>query len=237
MVGHPTAVRVPSEIWPTWRRHAGGAAHIGRRSTNPTQVGGRHVAPVRFTQSRATRSPAKAADDSPVHLAPELDALQNALPLVDVPPPEVDPQAPPLKPTLFLGLGGCGGKVLHKLRRRLDDRLPAELRMLAPMLLFDTDSHELAAAAYGDDHGRLRPEETLAMPLRRSQDYREDSRKILEWLSRRWLYNIPRSQMTEGLRPLGRLALADHSQAATSRLKARWRAYQRATQLQLYPRW
>ena len=48
------------------------------------------------------------------------------------------------------------------------------------------------------------------MPLRRSQDYREDSRKILEWLSRRWLFNIPRSLQTEGLRPLGRLALVDH---------------------------
>src|SRR5262245_42795915 len=75
------------------------------------------------------------------------------------------------------------------------------------------------------------------MPLRRSQDYREDSRKILEWLSRRWLYNIPRSLQTEGLRPLGRLAFVDHAQAATGRLKqALTQLHQQATALQLYPR-
>jgi hypothetical protein len=41
----------------------------------------------------------------------------------------------------------------------------------------------------------------------------------LHWLSRRWLYNIPRSLRTEGLRPLGRLALADHARPAGQRLR------------------
>ena len=31
-------------------------------------------------------------------------------------------------------------------------------------------------------------------------------------MSRRWLYNIPRSLETRGYRPLGRVALVDHSQ-------------------------
>jgi len=235
--GSPTATRLPSEMMANLDAATRAVQQLTSAGgvINPTQGG--MSRPVRFTQSRATRSPGKLADDSPAHSAPELDALQNAPPLVDVPPPEIETQSPPLRPTLFLGLGGCGGKVLRRLRRRLDDRLPAELRMLAPMLLFDTDSRELAIAAHSDEQGRLKPEETLAMPLRRSQDYREDSRKILEWLSRRWLYNIPRSQMTEGLRPLGRLALADHSQAATSRLKqALETLHQQSTQLQLYPR-
>ena len=48
------------------------------------------------------------------------------------------------------------------------------------------------------------------MPLRKPEEYRADSGKLLQWLSRRWLYNIPRSLETEGLRPLGRLALVDH---------------------------
>ncbi len=78
------------------------------------------------------------------------------------------------------------------------------------MLLLDTDNRELSSAAHGEDMGQLRPDETLSLPLRKSQDYREDSRRILEWLSRRWLFNIPRSLQTEGLRPLGRLALVDH---------------------------
>src|SRR5947208_5135112 len=75
------------------------------------------------------------------------------------------------------------------------------------------------------------------MPLRRSQDYKEDSRKHLEWLSRRWLFNIPRSLQTEGLRPLGRLALVDHAQQANERIeRALEQLHQQAIALQLFPR-
>jgi hypothetical protein len=201
----------------------------------PTQTASGIVRPVRMTQTRVTSAPISA--DEAANAAPELAALEACPPVVDVPPPDVDSQAPPLKPTLFIGLGGCGGKVLRRLRRRLDDRLPGELRMLAPMLLFDTDARELICSAQGDDPGHLKPEEMLAMPLRRSQDYRDDSRKLLEWLSRRWLYNIPRSLHTEGLRPLGRLALVDHAEAATARLKQAIESlHEHATKLQLFPR-
>ena len=41
----------------------------------------------------------------------------------------------------------------------------------------------------------------------------------MRWLSRRWLYNIPRSLRTEGMRPLGRLALADHARQAVQRIR------------------
>jgi hypothetical protein len=47
----------------------------------------------------------------------------------------------------------------------------------------------------------------LLLPLHRPEYYRPQSKKILRWLDRRWLYGIPRSQLTEGMRPLGRLAL------------------------------
>jgi hypothetical protein len=39
----------------------------------------------------------------------------------------------------------------------------------------------------------------------------DNSREILGWVSRRWLYNIPRSLETRGYRPLGRVALVDHA--------------------------
>src|SRR6185369_7468893 len=110
-------------------------------------------------------------------------------------------------------------------------------KSLAPMLLLDSDTREIASATFADEQGHLRPEETVAMPLRRSQDYKEDSRKILEWLSRRWLFNIPRSLQTEGLRPLGRLAFVDHADEVTGRLKqAIKKLHQEATNLQLLPR-
>src|SRR5262249_58023824 len=89
----------------------------------------------------------------------------------------------------------------------------------------------------GEEVGKMWTDETLSIPLLRSQDYRDDSRKILEWLSRRWLFNIPRSLQTEGLRPLGRLAFVDHSHAVNARIKpAIERLYQNATQAQLFPR-
>ena len=50
--------------------------------------------------------------------------------------------------------------------------------------------------------------------LRLPQEYRDRSQLNLEWLSHRWLYNIPRSLETRGYRPLGRLALIDHLEEA-----------------------
>jgi hypothetical protein len=228
----PTATRLPAEMLTNLEAATRAVQQLGGSLALPTQTSARVSRPVRHT--RAVTEGEAAPPASP---APELAVLETAPPLVDVPPPEIDPQAAPLHPTLFIGVGGCGSRVLRRLRRRLDDRLPVELRMLAPMLLMDTDQRALAGASHGDDLGHLRPEETLAMPLRRSQDYRDDSRTILTWLSRRWLYNIPRSLQTEGLRPLGRLALVDHAQEATNRLRqAIQQLHQQATQLQLFPR-
>jgi serine/threonine protein kinase len=197
----------------------------------------------RVTQTRSPRmslTPEEAAAlvrAPAVEGAPGLGDLQDAPPLVDLPPLAVDMQAPALRPTLLIGLGGCGGRILRRLRRRLDDRLSPDHRGVVAMLLFDSDARELALASHGDELGQLRPEETVAMPLRRSQDYRNDSRRILEWLSRRWLYNIPRSQQTEGLRPLGRLALADHAETALPKLKAAVTAVQqRSAGLGVAPR-
>lgn len=231
-----TATRLPADMLANLDAATRAVQQLTSASGIATSTSAGFSRPVRMTHSRSTRS-GGLAEAAPPERAPELDALQNAPPLLDAPPPDVDPQTPPLRPTLFIGLGGCGSQILRRLRRRLADRLPSELQMLAPMLLLDTDAREVSAAAHGDDLGHLRPEETLAMPLRRSQDYREDSRKILEWLSRRWLFNIPRSQQTEGLRPLGRLALVDHSSEAKTRLKnAIEKLHRDATQVQLFPR-
>lgn len=57
------------------------------------------------------------------------------------------------------------------------------------------------------------------MPLREAAEYRKRSKLLLEWLNRRWLYNIPRSRRTEGIRPLGRLALVDHFDEVADRLR------------------
>ncbi|ADB15174.1 serine/threonine protein kinase [Pirellula staleyi DSM 6068] len=144
-----------------------------------------------------------------------LEGLEASLPAIDLPPLKVEPQqvAPP---TIVIGIGGTAGRVLSALRKRQAD-LPAEQQ--AAMILLDTDSRDLSRAVTQTGSAALDPEDTVHLPLRKTQDYRTDSRKILEWLSRRWLYNIPRSLQTEGLRPLGRLAMVDSSDLIWAKLR------------------
>lgn len=137
----------------------------------------------------------------------------------DLGPIDVEQGPVSVQPTLFLGAGGSAGRVMWRLRKRLADRFQTlEAVPSLRMLLIDTDvkgSMQLLHRQAG-----FGPDEVLTVPLRRPQEYRAVSRQLLEWISRRWLYNIPRSLRTEGLRPLGRLALIDHAEAVVDRVKA-----------------
>ena len=124
------------------------------------------------------------------------------------------------RPTLFLSIGGAAVETLRLLRRRLHDRLGDLDDVPAiQMLAIDSDRSSLAQACSETDAAALKTRETLALPLRRTQDYRADSDKFLSWMSRRWIYNIPRSQQTEGLRPLGRLVMVDHAEQLMERIR------------------
>lgn len=123
------------------------------------------------------------------------------------------------RPTLFLGVGGAAAEVLRGLRQRLTRRFGSRDNLPAlRFLMFDTDPTTLRAAEQGGE-AALMGEETLYLPLRKPADYRNASDKLLSWLSRRWLYNIPRSLRTDGLRPLGRLAYVDHATKIERRLR------------------
>jgi hypothetical protein len=140
--------------------------------------------------------------------------------LTTLPPIELDSETVTPRPTLYLGMGRTAGRVLMQFRRRLADRYGALERIPAfQVLLADTNLKDLMELSVGNDRGALTPQETIGLPLRRPQDYRNDSRRLLEWLSRRWLYNIPRSLQTEGLRPLGRLAFVDHAPELLERIR------------------
>jgi serine/threonine protein kinase len=136
---------------------------------------------------------------------------------VDAPEPATD-QA--LRPTLIIGIGNVAGMVMQRMKQRLVDRLGKAAACPAVQFLFlDADSQGVQRAARGDDGAPLDPQEVMLLGLRKSQDYRSEGPSLLQWLSRRWLYNIPRSQTPEGLRPLGRLALADHARTVRERLR------------------
>lgn len=148
-----------------------------------------------------------------------LPELPPVLPVVNLPPVSVPQVEFALRPTLYLGIGGTGARTLRHLQRRLADRLGNELIPVLEMLLLDTDTKGAYQATQGDPGMALADHQVLPLPLRNAQEYTSSSRNILQWLSRRWLYNIPRSLQTEGRRPLGRLALMDHAPQVLSHIR------------------
>lgn len=110
---------------------------------------------------------------------------------------------------LVVAIGGTGAKCLRLIRQRVveaGDDCPIELQGL----LIDTDVdtvHSMQVADLPDESSRCN---YLHTPLRTPQQYRETGTGRLASISRRWIYNVPRSGATEGMRPLGRLALVDH---------------------------
>jgi hypothetical protein len=125
-----------------------------------------------------------------------------------------------LRPTLFLGLGGLACATLRQLRRRLHRHFGSLAKVpLFRLLLVDTDREALRVARQGEADEALENGETLLAPLHLPDYYRAESKKLLRWLDRRWLYGIPRSLLTEGFRPLGRLALVDNADSVLSQLR------------------
>ena len=139
----------------------------------------------------------------------QLDASEAVL----EPQPAValDKLEPVCRPTLVIGVGGVAQRVLRAFRRRQNAN-PDETSHIAPveLLYLDTDEREVSQALHGHDSDALKYSEVLAIPLRAPASYRSKFKTLGEWMPRRWLFNIPRSGLTEGIRPLGRLAFVDH---------------------------
>lgn len=115
------------------------------------------------------------------------------------------------RPTLFIGVGGMGTRVLCRLKHRLREKFGnIEDAPALQFLAIETDPQSLAEMTSQGQEGGLRFHESLLLALRDPQDYRANASSLLEWMNRRWLYNIPRSRKTEGIRALGRLAFVDH---------------------------
>ncbi len=140
-------------------------------------------------------------------------------PIITLPPVELGETKDALRPTVVLAVGGLAGSTLRRLRARLEQRVGSVNAMPAVQLLaIDTSCDSLNQLLGGDKRSALDTRETLATTLRSPAEYRSESRDLLRWLSRRWLYNIPRSLQTEGLRPLGRLAMVDHAETIKKRI-------------------
>jgi hypothetical protein len=104
------------------------------------------------------------------------------------------------------------------LRQRLTDHYDQPLPAFA-MLSIDSDSQASRSIGNSECGVGLTASETLSIPLRDPNHYRSDSNDVLDWLSRRWLFNIPRSRQVEGMRSLGRLVFVDHQEQIRERLQ------------------
>jgi serine/threonine protein kinase len=128
--------------------------------------------------------------------------------MVDVEAPKIDPALRREQPTLYIAIGGIGIQILGRIRAL--NSTPPDADEAIESIAFDTDRNELREACSKRWKRPLDSDDTLHIPLRLPMSY-DNSREILGWVSRRWLYNIPRSLETRGYRPLGRVALVDHA--------------------------
>ena len=142
------------------------------------------------------------------------------LKIVDV-PPQTNSQAR-FAPLLLIGVGQLGAQVLSSFKIRVTQQfgdcneLPA-----VDVLALDSDRPALVDISQPGQAGSLENSQTIHLPLRRPEAYRDSNQEFSKWLNRRWIYNVPKSLQTEGLRPLGRLALIDNFDSLWEELKHR----------------
>ncbi|MEO2030581.1 MAG: tubulin-like doman-containing protein [Planctomycetaceae bacterium] len=135
----------------------------------------------------------------------------------------VDEPAHRLRPTLIISVGGIGGRVLRHVKNSWANSSELDIPSWK-VLAIDTDSNSLCSVDGLWSTGQLTDIEALPIKLRSSKDYRRAQNLDMSWLSRRWLFNIPRSVQVEGMRPLARLAVQDHCEAIRIRIRDRIKA-------------
>ena len=137
-------------------------------------------------------------------------------------PPEIKGTGA-LFPAVVIGLGQMGMTVMQRLREHLHTQVAplASLQHLR-FLLIDTDPEVMRTATRGHANAALTASEVILAPLNRPSYYLKprDGRPTLDsWLNPRIVYRIPRSQVTTGVRALGRLAFTDSYRSILRRLQ------------------
>jgi hypothetical protein len=131
------------------------------------------------------------------------------------------PQTGALRPTLIIGIGGCGKRAIMELRGRLLDRFGDLDRLpLLRFLYLDADIDAVKASVRGAPELALKTTEVHHLPLQAVGHYRRRQLDQLnDWLPREKLYCMPRSLKPQGSRALARLAFSDNYLRVLSRIK------------------
>jgi len=126
-----------------------------------------------------------------------------------------------LMPSLIIGIGQTGLRVIRRLRKLVRDRFGnSDLMPTLRFLYIDTDADEVSAVTNGDDP--LTPNEVILAKLNRPAHYlqREGPQPVDQWLPPGMLYQLPKNPgPAAGIRAFGRLALTDNYRAIAPRLR------------------
>ncbi len=131
------------------------------------------------------------------------------------------PQTGALRPTVIIGVGGCGKRALLELRGRLLDRFgDLDKLPLIRFLYIDTDGDAVKGSVRGAPELALKTTEVQHLPLQSVNHYRRRQLDQLnDWLPREKLFGMPRSLKPQGSRALARLAFADNYLRVVARVK------------------
>lgn len=140
-------------------------------------------------------------------------------PAIPLRPPDTKGLNWQVRPTLFVAIGGSGTLVLAQLRERITSRFPNAAIPALGFVCIDADVESLQAIERRSATSSPTSLKCIGVPLKTSHEYRKKPGEHLNWLSRRWLFNIPRSGKVEGMRPLGRLAFVDHQDKIRTQLQ------------------
>ncbi len=120
---------------------------------------------------------------------------------------------------MFVGLGGIGCQALLQLRHiassDCDNRLDWDDHAWAAI---DTDPKSLDAVTAEELDCHVASKDAFELRIFTPSAYRDAAPELFVPLSRRWLYNIPRSLRTEGVRPLAILSFLHHYEGLRARI-------------------
>lgn len=133
--------------------------------------------------------------------------------------PEIAESSSDLIPSLIIGVGRLGTEVCRRVKRRMKNSLSHPDVPAIQILCLDSERRTLDQPLGQDSINCLEHSDILQLPLRKPEEYRSRARVHCEWLNRRWIYSVPKSLQTEGIRPLGRLALIDNFDSFWKRLE------------------
>ncbi len=180
----------------------------------------------RYANSSLPRTPEVASPSPAAHLTALVEGGVTGLrdsqlmpPVALLRPVSTDGIAWFTRPTIVVAIGGLGARAVEMFQERCSSRFPGATLPTIQYICIDSDTESVQSvdrlAAIGLPSSRV----SVAIPLRSAHEYRKVSSEHLNWLSRRWLFNIPRSGNVDGMRPLGRLAFVDHQEQIRTQLK------------------